>query len=112
MNETKIKQIRSSTLQFNGYGKVHITCDGEGDNSTLIYWNRTDKDGHHLILNVSRNELYDTTWSSELFDNPYNRSKFPYFYQCVVENKCCPTLRSLPLKMTYFPAPDSKKVLF
>lgn len=100
-------KIISGTQQFNGYGRVHVQCSGKGDSSMWIYWNRTDKCGNHVLLNASKNQLSNSEWLSVLLDKP-NRSKFPYVYQCIVESKCCTTLRSPPLKITYFPTPNSK----
>ena len=104
-------QIVSGTPQFNGYGRVHVACSGKGASPTWIYWNRTDHHGNQVILNASGQDApLNSGWISVLLDAP-DRSKFPYFYQCVVENKCCPAVRSSTLKITYHPTPESKKFL-
>ena len=107
-------QTINSGLAFNnftGFGKVNITCTGEGNNATRIYWIRTDKNGNNITLNTTNIYLQNSggspsgTWKAVLLDNPRNRDNFPYKYFCVVTNYCCLMKISSQQKMNYVTRP-------
>jgi len=102
----------NSTLEssyYTGYGKVAISCMGEGNNATRISWIRTEKDGENDTLHAKMNAVTYTKgnpgqWKADLFDRP-ETDDFPHKYICVVESDCCQTKMSSPLVINYAPVP-------
>ena len=108
MPEIVIQDIKSDLISFSpevyfGYGKIRISCRGEGDNLTLVYWNRTDENDNIITLNTSSLDQYSGgVWEAKLVYRP-NSVNVSYTYKCIAENKCCPTEISKPLKISYEP---------
>ena len=89
--------------QYFGYGKISISCTGEGDNFTRVFWNRTDVNGNIIILNTtSLDHKSGGVWQAKLVYRP-NPVNVSYTYKCIAENKCCPTEISDPLTISYNP---------
>ncbi|CAB4041089.1 Hypothetical predicted protein [Paramuricea clavata] len=94
----------SPTPQYFGYGKVRLSCNGEGNNLTRVYWNSTDDNGNSIIFNTTSLDHYSGgLWQAKLAFKP-NPVNVSYTYKCIAENKCCPTKISDPLKISYNPA--------
>jgi hypothetical protein len=106
--EIVIQDRRSDLLtfppnQYFGYGKISISCTGEGDNFTRVFWNRTDVNGNIIVLNTtSLDHKSGGVWQAKLVYRP-NPVNVSYIYKCIAENKCCPTEISDPLTISYNP---------
>ena len=100
---------------FTGFGKINLTCTVEGNNATRVYWIRTNKNGDNGTLSVTAMEKMENTignlptLKTSLLDRP-KTNKFPFIYQCVVENYCCLTRTSSPVTIHRSPLPG--KLLF
>ncbi|XP_028390734.1 uncharacterized protein LOC114515639 isoform X2 [Dendronephthya gigantea] len=105
----RIQTISSQLVanNFTGFGKVDITCTGEGNNRTKIRWVRISRNGNNITLNTTHFDWTNSdgsrsgTWKAVLFDNPRDRDKFPYKYLCVVLNHCCLMKTSSPLTINH-----------
>ena len=90
-------------MGFFGYGKVEISCTGEGDNLTRVFWNRTDENGNIIILNTTiLDHKSGGVWQAKLVYRP-NPLNVSYTYKCIAENKCCRTEISGPRTISFNP---------
>ena len=105
------------THNYTGFGRVNVSCTGEGDNATKIHWTRTDEDGKNISLNTTILRMKESgivmgsplKWRADLLDRP-DKTKFPYSYKCIVENNCCLTKMSSLLNMRYSPPPGKHRL--
>ena len=78
-------------------GPVSLECTGSGDNTTSVYWIRSNNQNKSIRINSTDISYFSTTgdpiWQANLREQPPN-DKYPYEYQCVAFNKCCPTVKS------------------
>lgn len=88
---------------YYGFGKIEVSCRGHGgDNTTIVYWIRTDVNGNNVTLNTTEYNLETPgLWKVILLDRPVRKAT--YNYQCVVENRCCKTKISEELTILYSP---------
>ena len=102
---------------YTGFGRVNVSCTGQGDNATKVHWTRTDKDGNSISLNITILRMKESSgvvgspgkWRADLLDRP-DTTKFPYSYKCIVENNCCLTKMSSLLNMRYSPPPGKYRL--
>ena len=105
------------THNYTGFGRVSVSCTGQGDNATKVYWTRTDKDGDSISLNTTILRMEESSvvvgspgkWRADLLGRP-GTTKFPYTYKCIVENNCCLTKMSSMLNMRYSPPPGKYRL--
>ena len=74
-------------------GPVSLECTGSGDNTTTVYWIRWNNQRTSIRINSTDISYFSTIWQARLRDQPPS-DKYPYQYQCVALNKCCPTVKS------------------
>ena len=78
-------------------GPFSLECTGSGDNTTSVYWIRRNNQNTSIRINSTDISYFSTTgntiWRARLRDLPPS-DKYPYQYQCVALNKCCPTVES------------------
>ncbi|XP_028419117.1 fibroblast growth factor receptor 4-like [Dendronephthya gigantea] len=107
--QTVNSQLAASN--FTGFGKVDITCTGEGNNATKIRWVRISRNGSIITLNTTHFDWKSSenspsgTWKAVLIDNPRDRDKFPYRYLCAVVNHCCLMKISSPITIRHTSRP-------
>ena len=85
------------TITLQRPGIVSLDCTGSGDNTTSVFWVRHNNQSTSIRINgteISYSFLNGTPiWQADLRDQPPS-DKYPYRYQCLALNKCCPTVKS------------------